>query len=540
MSRKNKILLAINICNVILLLGCLISWRHTLIRKFNEATEKPVIEMNLTMNKKLEDFEYFYNSIATSLPIDTLEGIEELYGIDFVERYDMYHKLISSTENDLEFFAVMRAIGEEIPTFHAGLAYPDYEYYETLDCWNIESVLDKRGIRSKATYWNDLLKKSCKEYLEKSPIIYRYDYNTSMGAHLASNKEVLLSINGIEMNLYAKEISPKILTYDHIHDNAYRKSYSFFDKPYSGNFAKEVVIKYKTQEGQVCERTVYMDLVAEVVLGYAEALGVTIEEEKRKTVADNMFYSYLDKEHDILYMYISTMSRWALSEVPMVLESAGCENIIIDLRNNGGGYTKSIGECLYPSLFKEDIKVTDTWYLPDTKYTKKMVTDRKSYKELKLKRSKRYEKDGLGNKCQYLQSNTKINWRGNESMENPYNIYLLISQETGSAADGFVGILKENVNVTILGTNTGGEGRMSSFLVDYLDESGLLYVYMPELGINADGSNNAVVGTAPHIYVEEGYLDDEIYYNMNEDPYLYENRLMWDNVLLETLNVIMN
>lgn len=538
MSKKNKVLLLINICNLLILLGCVIYTRHHLIRKFNELTEKPIVEINLTLEEKLKDFEYFYDCIATSFPVDTLEEIGELYDIDFVGRYEKYYELVSATDNDLEFLAVMRAIGEEIPTFHAGLAYPDYEYYESLDCWNIDRILDKRGIRNKATYWNNLLKENCKEYLDSSTEIYRYSYNNTLGEYLDGNKEVLLAIDDMDIDYCVTDIAPQSITYDFIHQKAYRESFLFYDKPYSKTFAKETLIKIRTPEGKICEKTVYRDMVADVLIGYSKALGVTLEEEKKTTVADNMLYSYNDKERNVLYLNILSMNKWTLAEIPMILEKSDCDNIIIDLRKNGGGYFKSVGEYLYPSLFTMDMNITDTWYLPDTKYTKKMVTDLKSHMVLNLKKSDLREVDGLGNNQTYLESKREINWKGNEELDKEYNIYILISGETGSSADGFVGVLKENTSVTLVGTNTGGEGRMSSFLVDYLEESGLLYVYMPELGINADGSNNAVIGTSPHIYVEEGYLDEAIYEERKEDPYIYKNRLEWDNVLVETLKLI--
>lgn len=67
------------------------------------------------------------------------------------------------------------------------------------------------------------------------------------------------------------------------------------------------------------------------------------------------------------------------------------------------------------------------------------------------------------------------------------------------------------------------------------------YLYTPSFSINADGENNAVYGTAPDIYKEltaKNYLLQCEIKESGQDPYTYENRLKWDNVLTETIEMI--
>lgn len=237
-------------------------------------------------------------------------------------------------------------------------------------------------------------------------------------------------------------------------------------------------------------------------------------------------------------MNIAQINKWALMEAPEVLANSEYQNIIIDLRNNFGGDFDNVIKYLYPYLFSDDLEIKHTWYLPDTKYTQKIVSDFQSYRTLALKESSYSAQNGLGETQSYLVSEREIILKGNADLQKEHDIYVLISENTASAADKLAAILKDNTSAMLIGTNTAGEGRMSSFLVDYLSESGLLFAYMPELAFNSDDSNNAIFGTAPNIYVKASYPDEETYVLAGEDPYTYENRLKWDAVLIETLEII--
>jgi C-terminal processing protease CtpA/Prc len=80
-------------------------------------------------------------------------------------------------------------------------------------------------------------------------------------------------------------------------------------------------------------------------------------------------------------------------------------------------------------------------------------------------------------------------------------VYLLVSDGTGSAADGFAALLKENNLATLIGSNTGGEGLADSFMMDSLPNSGLVFIYTYSIAFGCDGLNNSVYGTSPDVYV---------------------------------------
>jgi len=527
MSKKTKIIL--NIISLLLIAYCIFANRHYIIRKINSLSEKPVTELNLSEEQKLADFYYLYDSIVTSMPIDTLNCIKEQFNIDFVGKKDEYEELILRAENDLDFFAVMCAVDEDVPTFHSDILYPDYEHYSSIDCWNMNKVLDTRYVKSKSEYWISMMREKCEEYFASSPVIYSYDYSVSRGEYISESGEKLLRINGKNADLWAENISMIPIVYDFINGKAYRRWINFYEEPYSA-LAEKVTLEIQSGGGETNEITAYADISADTLKAYSWALGVRKDEEE-PTVNDLPFYSFEDRENDVLYMNFSGIDYISMCDIPDTLDNSDNKNVIIDLRNNTGGYFNIVQGFLYYHLYNYDMEYRSTWYMPDTKYTKKLRSDPEARK-LVFKKAALSEKNGLGEEQPYLACEDKVRFTGGDCIDR--NVYVLTSGRTASAADELVSILKDNSAAVIIGTNTGGEGRMSSFLMDSLPESGLVYIYMPELAFNSDGSNNAIYGTAPDIYVREGEPGKEI----SDDPYTYENRLKWDNVLTKTLELI--
>lgn len=531
-SKSTKIIrIIIIVINVINLTIIIFTMRHNIIRKINSWTEKPITELNLSEEQKLADFNYLYDSIVTSMPIETLNGIKTQFNIDFVGRKDEYTDLILRTETDLDFFAAMCAIDEDIPTFHSDILFPDYEYYPTIDCWNMNKVLDTKYIKSKSEYWIPMLRDKCEKYFAPSPVIYSYDYSVSSGEYVSESGEILLEVNGNDIDLWTENISMIPIVYDFINGKAYRKWINFYEEPYSA-LAEKVTLKVQNSDGTTSETTAYTDITADTLKAYSWALGVKKDDEE-PTVNNLPFYSFTDEENDVLYMNFSGIDYISMCDIPDTLNNSDNKNVIIDLRNNTGGYFNIVQEFLYSPLYNYDMEYKSAWYLPDTKYTKKLRSDPEARK-LAFKKADLSEKNGLGEEQPYLACEDTFRFKGGDCMDR--NVYILTSGKTASAADRLVSVLKDNSAAVVIGTNTGGEGRMDSFLMDSLSESGLVYIYMPELAFNSDGSNNAIYGTAPDIYVREGVPDKKEF--ASSDPYTYENRLKWDSVLIKAIETI--
>jgi C-terminal processing protease CtpA/Prc len=84
------------------------------------------------------------------------------------------------------------------------------------------------------------------------------------------------------------------------------------------------------------------------------------------------------------------------------------------------------------------------------------------------------------------------------------NIYVLVNQDTLSAADTYVSAVKELKLATVVGTNTQGWGNLYIQPVLFaLPNSGLMFQMDVELAYNADNKETTIYGTMPDVFIEE-------------------------------------
>ena len=62
-------------------------------------------ELNLTEEEKLEDFNFFFNTVTSGMPM--INEYDSVYGFNITERKDYYQEMVKSTKNDYEFYCVM-------------------------------------------------------------------------------------------------------------------------------------------------------------------------------------------------------------------------------------------------------------------------------------------------------------------------------------------------------------------------------------------------------------------------------------------------
>ena len=189
----------------------------------------------------------------------------------------------------------------------------------------------------------------------------------------------------------------------------------FYSIPYSNSLSKQVTIQCKTSEGAIEEYNVYIDGVANLLYGYSQALGVQPREQLY--VRDDLCYSYVDEENNILYLHFWDIGSEALSGVGDIINSAACDNIIIDIRDNSGGYFNAINNYLYPFLYKDDIQADYTWYMPKTEYTKKMTSEWKACRELAFRKSDLTAIGANGEKQIYKESTKGVRLTGGKNVK---------------------------------------------------------------------------------------------------------------------------
>ena len=480
--------------------------------------------LSLSENQKLEDLNYLFEVICSSVPM--INEYEEKYGFSFAKRKNEYVNLIKKTKSNYEYYSTMEAILEDVPSFHTDLVSPDS--VSMLNCYNIENILSNDKNMAYNKYWSDYLnsereKISDAKYWCFSYIDGKYIYDPRFSTADNNKKLAINKIDGYSPDEYViMNQSAFNLYYDGKNDKPCR-SYIVFNEQ-SG---KEVSLICQDSSGNHFEKKLYIDFCFEnsfidTVMPIEDAAIIHKQ-------LDNITYVKID-EFNVNYG----------NEIRKIL-SESMENVIIDLRDNFGGYPEFDSEYIYPELFSDDMIIEKKWFMVDSEENKKKIVDNVFtglFLDLKPTDDCPYD---TGDGKKYLYSVSTYNYQSNRNTNK--NVILLVSHNTGSAADYFASFVKDNDLGIVIGNNTGGEGLMRSFVVDVLPNSHLPFIYMPGAAKNADGSDNSVVGTAPDEYVE--MTEDNLYKRIEmsdkgENTSSLENMIIYDSVLKRAIDILKN
>lgn len=337
----------------------------------------------------------------------------------------------------------------------------------------------------------------------------------------------LLEVNGTDIHDYVLEsqFSSIKKRYDTQHDRLYLPLFYINNK-----LGEPVTLTLEDCEGKRYYREAFCEKEKGAGLYLNWAYG---EETAAPSVLNQYVYNYIDEINDTGYIRIAAFGRNEQEEIEDKLnEVSDCKSIIVDLRDNYGGMQKVAQECIYPKLFCDNVTMQNRWYMIASPSNKKIAwEDILSFDfNLRLKRAEKGEVYAADKK-EYLYAIRNYEYKGEAKEEK--NVYVLINNSTGSAADGFTAALKKT-SAVVIGENTNGEGLARSFTCDYLPNSGLVFIYMFGKAFNEDGTDNSLYGTAPDIYEyisAEGCAKVVELASQGKDPYTFENRLEWDNVL---------
>jgi C-terminal processing protease CtpA/Prc len=501
----------------------------------NVSKAEALLEMNLTEKQKLNDFNAFFNVVTTSNPM--INDYKDLYGFSFSEREEQYKNIVKSTQNDFEFYCVMNAIANDIPSIHTSFFFPDYETIQSYYCYNAENTIATKDLEASTYYWYNTIKKSFqnKEYntLIFNYIDGKYVNNDALSSYkLPYTLIEITKINDIPINKYIQNhLSISKLQYDFINNIPYRPALLFNDK-----YGEPVQLEFVAENGEIITQNMYVDLYSE----YAFACQNCYLEQLVEDLPESHYSVDLVQDNEIIYVYVNDFSNSYGTQLYSDLRNAILHNnasVILDLRNNTGGTIDYERTFLYPSLFNTDITRKDTAYMICSKNNRKVYNN---YILQSVHGFKRLKEDcGFNSDNSYMYTETDYFYRGDNNVKT--DVYILTSPVTASAADHFVSVVKDNNLATIIGTNTAGEGMMGTLFMDSLPNSKLVYLYTPAKAFNSDGKDNSTFGTAPDIYAElsvSGFEKKQQLISQGIDPYTYENRLKWDDVLIETLKII--
>ncbi len=220
-------------------------------------------------------------------------------------------------------------------------------------------------------------------------------------------------------------------------------------------------------------------------------------------------------EGRVPYLRIESFSQWGDTTQARLEDFFSSisqeEHLIIDVRGNGGGSDMAWRRGIVPFLAQQEYEFDQFWAVksgtlnlmlePEFDKSRGYIT--------------RYTDDSWQKEFPYISPDmltgmdiflkVSVTLRCADVPDKFHGkIWVLVDKHSYSATDMFTCFCKETGFATLVGTNTGGNGKGASPYYMALPYSGLIVEYEPYLSFNTDGTCNGISGTVPDIVPEEG------------------------------------
>lgn len=502
----------------LLVMALLYVYRFRILEFINNKFCDEYIMEELTMQQKLEDFYTFYSNLEKSIPF--FDEIEVIYGIDFRERYEYYEEKIRDTENNFEFYCTLKAICRDIPSFHTDVCFPLYSSVSQIQCYNSKNIVTTLGMKAKIDAWTKIIEEAVNNYENVNMLRVTY----VEGKYLVDDLYLtdfyeqfrgyeLVAIDGVNIDQYiTQNISTYTLHYDYLQEKVYRESYVLNDQ-----IGNKVSVLWQNEKGKQYEQDMYIDYGSEIVSSY----GYLFASEQPAYMTNRYSIKMQrDDENQLEYIEVNDFLNADGIKLKEYIENSPYNTIIIDLRNNFGGNIEYAKKYLYPALYESDVRQSYSWMVPNTNGNLAMT------KNWTVRLSYEFKKD---ENCYYYR--TQNNYSGKAKQEKC--LYYLVGKKTGSAADTYLAMIKENHLGMIVGDATGGEGLGASYICDCMENSSLIYVYYPSISYDQENLNKIYGGTTPDYYVTRTPEEFQLrqHYMAEGVAWEYGNQLEHDAVL---------
>lgn len=436
----------------------------------------------LSTEQKVNDFLFLSQMLTENTILD--EGNEALLGISWEERNADFLEQVKATQNDVDFYFVLQRYLCGMKSVHTYMVTPNYDRY--ISYADVRTAQDLRAETSKEKVDAFEIKLSeavaeTEQYPEKVFLYVEGSYyeigtgNRIVRVNESENVQEELDTLGL---FYKME-------YDFLRESMY---YPFVI--FNEGYGTEVVVEMSGGEVYTLN---YAPEVEQRVLKSDSGL-------TGKILRDFM-YLY---EEGTAYLRIGSLAGKRADELETVMqwferEEETIENLIIDLRGNLGGTAANVLYGVLDKVFPVEITTGRDFYLPYTEWNRSVMEryDGIHGEETKLTKNVPKEiKDG--DYYYHITEKRSIGSRENKKC----TVYVLVNNETASAADWLAHYLREYMNAVVVGQNTAGEGLSDSPVYTLLPNSGLLVSYFDSYAKNAEGRSNSVYGTEPDYYVE--------------------------------------
>lgn len=516
-------------------------------------------ERTLTTEQMLKDFDFLYDTAVTN-SLTTAQW-EKYLKIDYEELYNTFRPRIESCTDEYEFLAVMTSFMTRLPGGHNFLAAPTDQLKAELDfplMWELgyDDVIKTNydfWVQIEDRMWSYDQKAATALYYGGDYVFINNNFGNEQFEDIINGK--LLTLNGEPIDTAIRKLDT-FYTWSYDSENDRVRVYALY---FNDNIGDEYEAEIEMPDGSIVRKTLYNSAKFNVAAYYknklypnhgkedepvAETTAATEVESPSEPETESTSeaaeepepktYSIVtDKDRKLVFIRTTTCLS---SEIDMVYEDLtaaideiDAENIIVDVRSNGGGDFNFVTEGLCRAIFDKPVGWINYARFPKADIPMKYLDF--------LADSYDQTPEDKGNYMVYYQDYT-----ANGEAKKKFNIYVLISDCTFSSGDIFTAIAAEQDNVTIIGENTSGEGFSGNPLNYYLPESKFSLAYAP--GVSEHLPENNILGTAPDIYCPLNWESVKAFLKLTEDPEIsdkltqYEYRALWDAPFRRTLELI--
>lgn len=500
-------------------------------------TDFKAVNIDMSEEERLKDFEKTYEYAVLSNP--NSPEFENLYGFKFDKLYETYRDAVSDCEDEFDYYFYVNSFFRSVPSGHTVLPLQTPAKARSIGFELIGECGLSKDEDDYLNAWQNCLMEGCLKYDFENTKFDTFLYLDGEYIHEVTddsniNWTKLLEINGLTPSeLVLEPFQYYMIDYDYMNNVAYRQAFTIND-----TYGTPVTVKLQLNDGTIITKESYIDdkynFAYDVFTDfYPEEIEEAENDDSNNTIKEYKPYSIaVDEEYDLVYVNTTTCTSVGMDTFNEEFKAAleGHDNVILDIRDNTGGDADFCSEYLYPNLFSKDFIVDDKITMTKNDMTQIWAKnpDNKSYFQIV---------DNNNGTYSYVTSREY-----NGLSDKDYNIYVLTSNKTFSSGDLIASTLGSFDNVTLIGNNTGGEGREGYIFMSLLPYSHMIVAYTPGKNYNISPADG-VYGTLPDIYSING-LDEMIKRteldNAGLDHNEYENKKIWDKTLYETLELIKN
>ena len=512
MVRKfSKFILAI-----VFILLMLINISNVANENMQSTKEENISLKELTIDEKLEDFNYLYDTFLKNYPYFQVQ--KDKLGIDWEKNKNEFKGKVLNTTSNEEFYKALNEILNSLQNIHTDIIHPG-NLQNTRDAFNSTSfnqwknILNNKEIIEKNKQWQSLIAKNTNSLMEQIiPVAFYYVEGKYLAYDIGyvdcesfgiKKGEELIAVNNIPIDEYInKKVMSEKVKYDFSRKKPYL-SYLTFKEAFSFNIKLEV----KGNDGirEVSLNSNYYDEINYEINGINSKDNLFLDKDEGKKLGyiaiKSFYYGNIEKDKQKINNFYNEIEDY--------------KTLIIDIRGNGGGAESYWTDLLVAPLITKELSYKYNAIYRDGQYIKPFIEERigKKIKKLKNKNSKKVNEklngvfDEIGKgfshykefKYDVKPSKEKINFKG--------KIYLIVNDEVYSAAESFSIFSKATGFATLVGSTTGGDGIGIDPILLPLSNSGLIVRFPAEVGVSPDYTINEKSHTSPDIFVEQKIKD---------------------------------